>query len=422
MEPAPDPPAPVGAERRLVGILRYAGFRRVLTASTLNQLGFWLTTIGFQWVLGRETGNDPLTLGLLTFCMGIPFLLLSLPAGAVADAHDRRMLVLVTQLVAACLGVVATVLVLRPGTGVPVLLGVAFLCGCAVSVTNPGTQALVAETVPRIELASAVTLQSAGLNLARILGPALAGPVILLWGPQGAFVLYTLGALAAARLMVRVPRTHVAPLAAAGEGLLQRITSGIGHARARPPAALGLVTVAITSMFGISYMSQLPALAAQVSDDAGRAFLVMIFVAGIGSIGGVAFVGYRRHRVSVSSAAVELILLGIAVAVLGAATSYAGILAILIVVGGLSFGVMTMLANVLQAVVDDDQRGRVMSLYFVCWGGLMPFGALALGALSQAVGHTAAFVVSGSLATVSGVVVLLRSRKYSTTAMHQETR
>lgn len=420
MTSSASPSVPDGPERRLVGILRYSGFRRVLATSTLNQLGFWLTTIGFQWVLGRETGNDPFTLGLLTFCMGIPFLVLSLPAGAVADAHERRRLVLVTQLVAAGLGVVATLLVRQPGTATAVLLVVAFLCGCAVSVTNPGTQALVAETVPRIELASAVTLQSAGLNVARILGPALAGPVILLWGPQGAFILYSIGGLAAAGLMLRVPRVVPAVLVTTDGGLVHRITSGLAHVRARPPAGLGLATVAITSMFGISYMSQLPALAAQVSDDPGRAFLVMIFVAGIGSIGGVAFVGYRRHRVSVSAAAVELILLGGTIGILGAATSYIGVLLVLIAVGGLSFGVMTMLANVLQALVDDDQRGRIMSLYFICWGGLLPFGALALGLLSQAVGHTAAFAISGALASASGVVVLLLSRRYPVTDTRQE--
>lgn len=409
------PPGPAPAEdpdRRLLGILRYAGYRRVLATSTLNQLGFWLTTIGFQWVLAIKTDNDPFTLGLLTFCMGVPFLVLSLPAGAFTDAHDRPRVVLGSQLVAALLGATTAVLVVRTETSVAVLLVVSFLCGCAVSVTNPGTQALVAETVPRAGLASAVTLQSAGLNLARILGPSLAGPVILLWGPQGAFVLYAIGALAAATLMLRVPRLHrVEPVRHPG-GITASIRSGLAHVRARPPAGLALATVAITSMLGISYMSQLPALAGEVSSEPGQAFLVMIFVAGIGSIGGVAFVGYRRHRVSVATAAVELVLLGAAVALLGLAHSYAGILVILIAVGGLSFGVMTMLANVLQALVDDDQRGRVMSLYFICWGGLLPFGALALGALSHAVGHTVAFATAGLLATAAGVVVLLLSRNY----------
>src|SRR5690606_11517815 len=147
--------------------------------------------VSFQWVVAQRTDNDPVALGVLYFCALAPFLFLSLPAGMLADSRDRRRLLAVTQVGAVGLAVTAALADLP----VPVVMLPAFLAGTVIVFVSTTSQALTANVVPLEDLSSAVPLHSAGINVARITGPALAGPVILVGGPTGAFGVYAVFAI-----------------------------------------------------------------------------------------------------------------------------------------------------------------------------------------------------------------------------------
>jgi sugar phosphate permease len=184
----------------------------------------------------------------------------------------------------------------------------------------------------------------------------------------------------------------------AGERFGARIRSGLNHARTRPPAAAALAVVATTSLFGASYLAQLPALAARISADP-RAFVLLTSAGGVGSLIGVLSVGIRQHGPpSVTPAAAMLVLLGAVMVGLGFSRLLWLEVGLIAFAGGLQFGVMTHCASVIQQVVDDDHRGRVMSLYSLCWGGLLPVGGLMLGIGWHFAGALAALVASGSIA------------------------
>jgi predicted MFS family arabinose efflux permease len=390
--------------------LRHPSFRLLWSVVVLGQLGYWFSSISFQWVIAQRTGNDPLALGLLYFCGLAPYLLFSLPAGVLADAADRRRLLVAVQVASVAFTAAAAALAVLAALPTPAVMALSFVAGCVITITSPASNALTAEVVPREDLASAVPMQSAGLNLARITGPALAGPVLLAAGPStalGVCVALAVGALALAR-QISVPDRH--PARARTETVWQRLAAGVNHARQRPPAVAALITVATTSIVGSSYTAQLPVIAARVSDNGGTAFVMLAALGGAGSLAAALTVAGQGRPTGVGPAAWRLMILGGVVALLGWVRSFPVTALLLILGGALTFLVMISMNSLLQHLVDDAQRGRVMSLYFVAWGGLLPIGGLGLGALARLAGPGPAFGLYGGLAVLAGLVIAVHNR------------
>jgi len=397
---------PVGMFRAF----RSGPFRLLWSSAVLIQLGYWFSTIAFQTEVARRTGNDAWQLGILYFCTFAPFLLLSLPAGALADSVDRRRLLWCAQGFAVLTALTCLALTVSDALSLPGLMTLAFLSGCVVAVVSPAGQALIANSVPVEDLSTAIPLQSAGLNLARIFGPALAAPALLLGGSTGAFGMYTAMCLAALLIAARLPTLPQAAYRR-GESLRRRVLAGVVHARGRPPALLALATTAATSVFAGAYQSQLPVIGSRVSGGDDSAFLVLITLGGAGSLIGVSLVALRRSLPTVFSSATQLVALGVTVSIFGLTDSYGAVSVLMVIAGTLTFSIMTSVNTTLQHLIDDSQRGRVMSLYFLCWGGLLPFGGLGMGALIRGTGSTFGLVTFGLAAGVLGLVIAGRAHR-----------
>lgn len=393
--------------------LRHSPFRLLWAVVILSQLGYWVSAVAFQWEVADRTGNDPLALGVLYFCSLTPFLVLSLPAGVLTDRLDRGRLLVSVQFAAGLLAVTAVLLAAFALMSTGTVMVLSFLTGCVVTVVSPASQALIATVVPTEDLSSAVPLQSAGINLARITGPALVGPVLLVSGSAGAFGVYAAVSLAAAavagRLRARV-RTQPPP-AGPRESIRQQLVAGIKYVRHRRPALPALGIVAATSVFGSAYLAQLPLLAAWVGSGDEAAFAALVTLTGVGALVGVLIVAWRGNRLSLTEAAAQLVVLGVVVALLGVASTFALLTALVVIGGGLTLSIMSSINTILQHLVDDAQRGRVMSLYYICWGGLLPLGGLGLGGLLRLVGVTGAFICYGAIAALCGVALGTRVRR-----------
>ncbi len=395
---------------KMFSALQFRDFRFVLLTLVLSQAGYWGCNIAFQSVL-IESDATPATMGALFFCLLVPFTLFSIPAGVLADAVDRRRLQIGVLLATTVLAGVCAATIAARIVALPVMLTLAFLAGTGISFLSPVTQALVANTVPAEALGHAVPIQAAGLNLARSIGPAVAGLILVAWGPLGTFVMYATLTLAAAAAAIAVRTRRVRPaVRAARESLVAQVRAGIRHARERPPAALCLVIVAVNAFFGCAFTTQLPVRAAATTDNPDPVFPMLVALTGLGSLLGILVVARLSERIAtVWHAAVTLVLLGLSNALLGAATTVPVLAAAALLCGTFSIGAMVTLQTVVQKVVDDAQRGRVMSLYFLGWGG-MPFGALLLGGLSTWLGSTTAFLLyaAACLATAATVLLWLR--------------
>ncbi len=389
--------------------LRWPSYRRVWLVATTLQLGYWFASIGFQWLVAQKTGNDPLALSILYFFMLVPMLVFSLPAGVLADTRDHRSNVALAQTGVVVVCVITALLVVLDRAPFEVLVACGFASGLVQALAIPSSAALIANAVPAEDMSSAIVVQSGGMNLARILGPGLAGVIILSLGVLDSVLVY--GGLAAVNLVVMrglrnlpMPDNRPPPL-----GIGARIRSGLRHVRVRQPAGTALLGVAAASVFGLGYNAQMPAVAARVSPDP-SVFLLLTTLSAIGSGAGVALVALRSHATpSVVPAAVMLAVQGGVVLALGFTTTLWLAVALVTVGGAMMFGIMTLCNTVVQAVVDDDHRGRVMSLYVMCWGGLMPIGGLLLGVLWHLTGPEWALAANG-LAALAVAGAVLRPR------------
>jgi hypothetical protein len=266
--------------------------------------------------------------------------------------------------------------------------------------------AIAANSVPPSDLASAVSLQSALNNLTRVAGPILAGPLLAARRFEIAFAAYALAAAVAGGLVARMRLAAYEP-ADERLGIAGRIAAGFAHARERRPALLALAAVATLSLFGVSHIALLPVYAQERLHDLAW-FPWILVAAGSGALAGALVSGSREATLRQS--ALRIVAYGALLGVFALTERPWLALGAQALVGYCYFSVMTDLQTLIQGIVDESQRGRVMSLFQVAWAGLLPFGALGMGALAGAFGVGASLLLGGATCVGCGVLVALRAR------------
>jgi MFS family permease len=398
---SPQPPAPgrAGTFRAL----QHRAFRLLFVAFMINQTGFWISHISLQGLMVQLSNNDTRQNGLLFFFLFVPAFVLAPVAGVAADRFDRKRIVLV------CYGLVtisAAALALATYTEwmtPPRLLGITFAMGFSFAFSGPASMAIAANSVPKDDLASAVSLQSAANNLTRVAGPLLAAPLLALSRFDISFVLYMIAAAVAAGLTAAMRIERITPDAEEG-GIFARMANGLAHARARRPAMPALLTVAVLSFFGVSHTVLIPAYAADVLGS--RAYFAWLVAAtGLGAMVGALQTGRAGRSPTLRGATIGLIAYGSALSVFAWTSNLAVALIAQLVVGYFYFAVMTSLQTLIQQIVDESKRGRVMSLFQVSWAGLVPFGSLALGFLAGPLGTPATLAGAAQVCGLYGVVM-----------------
>jgi MFS family permease len=406
---APAAPA-AGRLVRLLGGLRHRDYAVLLATFLVTQTGFWLSTVGLQWQTARLTDNDPFLLGALYFCNLIPLLVLSPVGGSLADRYDRRRVTIGGQLATAGLAAVLVAGLVLIGPSLPLLFAFALGVGTTMALMGPANGALMINAVPPTELGSAIALQSATMNVARMAGPAIAGILLAAFGAWAAFGGYLATSLVAAvaLLTVRIPRIVIAP---ATDRWTQQVRAGVRHARERHPAVPALLLVAANAFLGSSYVPMLTVYALDVLDGGEATFTLFFVLTGVGALLGAVATGLRREPLGIRGALVTTLALAAGLLVFALSRNVLLSASALLVLAAANLAVMTSLNVVIQRVVDESQRGRVMSLYMVAWGGLVPLGSLAVGALARLVGPVRALTAAGVALLLVTSVGLVRARR-----------
>lgn len=376
---------------------RHRSFTVLWTGLFFYRAGFWIGLLTFQLMVARLTDNSPWMLGLLSFFSSIPMLVVTPFVGVVADRLDRKRLIVANQ---GSMGIVAAVISYLVITGradsVAVMFGFAIVFGVGLAFAIPLNQTAVANSVPPEDLRSAVSINSIGLNLARIGGPALAGPILALWGPGGTFALWAAAALAGA---VAISMITLRPYQPEQDtlGVIGRIRQGIEYVRDRPTIMKALVMATMVTVFGTSYMAVLPVVAYDTLDGSDQTFTMMIMLIGLGAMLGAFAAGSGRLPLDLSTVAWGAVAFGVVEVLFGLTRTVwtAGILVTM--AGGLNFFLLTCLTTLVQTLATESKRGRVMSLFVLAWGGLFPIGTLVLGALGEAITTAYALAAFGSV-------------------------
>jgi MFS family permease len=247
-----------------------------------------------------------------------------------------------------------------------------------------------------------------GANLARVVGPVVAAPVIALWNEGVAFAAYGVAALIVASRVRGLPIPPNIP-EADHESFFGRVKGGLVHARERPPALAALAMLCVSSLFAGSYLALLPLVAKDVfgrPDD----FTTLAAVTGLGSVLGGFSSGLRQTAPSFRAAAGLVTAFGVSLFAFGLAQTWPLALVTVAVVGACYFAAMTTLNTLVQTLCDDNKRGRMMSLFLIGWAGLVPIGGLWQGLSASTWGPSTTLLIAGAVTALYPVVVLALRR------------
>lgn len=385
--------------------LRHRNYRLLWSGTALTQTGQWAQQVATGWLVLDMTGSG-FYLGLAGFLRSIPQLFLSIPGGVLADRMDRGRLLAYGQGVSAIFTLLLAVLIWSGQVELWHVLVLTFVIGSAMSLIFPVRQTLVPNAVDREDLQNAVALNSAGLNLTRTAGPALAGVLIVSVGISICFFLQAIGLLLSywTTIAMRLPpREREATLASPRADLAE----GWRYITTTPAVAGLLLTALIPTTLGMPYMALLPMFARELEIGAGGLGLLMT-VMGVGSIlGSVAFTAAgnfaRKGQMMLTCSG----LFGIALLLLAVSGNLAFALASLLAAGLSSAIYQATNQTLLQSIVPDGLRGRVISAYNLTWG-MMPLGTLPLGWLADHTGAPFAVGVAGALVVLFSGYAALR--------------
>jgi MFS family permease len=389
---------------------------RLFLAGQLAKLvGLWMLFIAQDWLVLDLTGNSGTALGLVTALQFTPVLLLTLYGGKLADRFDKQKLLVAANSVFAALALAMGALV---ATGVVELWHVfVFAAGAGIvsAIETPTRQAFWSELVGTDLLPNALSLGSATFNVARLVGPAVAGVGIALWG-TGTVILIT-GAMAIAAVVLQV-RIRAADLYRAEPGTVAardaRIVDGLRYVGRRPDLILVMTLVMVLGLFAFNFQLTLAVLSKTVFHTGAESFGLITSGLATGALVGALAAGLRRNRPSVYAVLLAAILFAAFETVLGFAPTFP-VAVLLSVPTGFFMIYFAQAANQrIQLGVDPPFRGRVMALHVLLFFGTTPVGAPIVGWVAENVGARASIWLGGLLSLAAaltvGAVQLRRSR------------
>ena len=389
--------------------LRHRDFRLFLGGQLVSQCGTWVQTVAQGWLVLQLT-DSALAVGLVTALGSFPILLLTLYGGVVADRVDKRRLVIALQSLMLCEALTLAVLTHQGWITVHLVMALASFYGLLSAFEVPTRQALVSEIVGREDLMNAIALNSSAFNVARVIGPSIAGALIATVGLAACFYLNAASYLAVivGLVLMRVRRPAVPSRAPAFGALKEGFGYIFGN---RWPRAL-VTIVAGFSIFGASFIPMMPVFARDVLGLDAEGYGVMLSAIGLGAAAGaigMAATGgrIRRGRVVIGTFA----LFGVLLSAGGYAPGFWTALAVFTAVGCL-MAVNGILANtMLQLEAPDRLRGRVMGFYSFVVLGMAPFGAFQAGWVSEHYGVRASFTLGGVACVLMAAAVGFAVRK-----------
>jgi MFS family permease len=372
-------------------------------------LGHRAEYVTFAWLMWEVT-RDPLYLGYLGLAQGVPLIVFQLFGGVLADRVNRLRLVMATQVMLTITLIGAFVLTVLGMVGVPSLLTLAAVSSIFRAFDEPSRMSLVPQLIPRAQLANAVALGSIPWQAGRMIGPSITGILIAAFGGTVGLGMGAVASLLAVTLYSRVRASGSAP-ASDGRGMHRQLAEGVSFVLHNFVFAALISLALFNALFGLSYVTLLP-IFADVYFGAGSAgYGVLQAAHGAGALVGTLTIATLAPRIRRRGRALLVGAIGMGLALmLFSRAPWMGLgMACLVVVGFSNTFYLTQVSTFVQQQVPDQLRGRVMSLYALCWN-LLPLGGLVGGALAAAVDARFAVMLGGALVAANALLLLMSRR------------
>ncbi len=389
--------------RYFLRALRARNYRLFFVGQGISLIGSWMPRVATSWLVYRLTGSVFL-LGIVGFAGQIPTFLLAPFAGVLVDRWNRHRILVITQILAMFQSFALAILALRHMITVEEVVLLSILQGIVNAFDIPARQAFVVEMVEdKEDLSNAIALNSSLFNGARLVGPSIAGVLIASAGEgicfliDGLSYLAVIAALLAMTLRPSPTRTDHPPV-------WQELTDGMRYASHLSPIKAVLLLVALLSLAGMPYTVLIPVFAREILHGGAHTFGFLMGASGMGALIGAMYLASRKTVLGLGRIiAMAAALFGIGLIALASSKLTWVAIALTLVVG---FGMLVQMAasnTVLQTLVDDDKRGRVMSFYAMAFMGMTPFGSLVAGALASRIGVPDTLRMSGAVCVLGAL-------------------
>lgn len=395
----PSTAADVPFLRRIAPALFHRNFAILWVGAFLSTIGTWMQTVALDWLIIERTGS-PSYNGLNNFLGQAPFLIFTLIGGVVADRHSRRHLLMGSQYVQMACAVLLAVLVYAGVIHIWHVLALSFVAGIAQAFGGPAYQSLIPALVSKRDLPNAIAFNSIQFNLARMLGPTIAGPILATLGMAACFGINAASFLMviAALMLLSVP--HTPP--ATRQPLMRELHGGLSYVRRSPAIRLLMLLAFLGTFLALPLQTLLPTIVQKEFGAGAVQFARMVTFSGAGAVLGallIAWLGRVPHmgRTLLTAQIVLATLIFVF-----AQSTYVGLSEVLLfLIGSVNIVVFSMTTSLVQLVAPDELRGRVMSIYMLAFRGGMPLGALVSGYAASA--FSAPLVLSANAVLLFGL-------------------
>lgn len=398
---------PRGRLARTFSALHYRDFRLLWFGAFTSTTGTWMATVAQGWVVLSMT-NSPFLLGVDGFLSTGPMLFFSLFGGVVADRVERRKIMLLSQYLQMSFAFILAALLWSGNVEVWHIFVLSFLTGSAQSFSGPAYISLLPLLVKREDVPNAIAMNSMQFNLARVIGPVLAGIALAAWGAAVCFLVNGLSFLAVivSLLLIRTPQVRTE---AEKGSILDEMKDGFRFVAHRP-TLLVLTFLAFAGTFlGMPIVTFLPVVAKSIFGLGARGYAWMMTTYGLGSVTGALFVATMVHTAKKGKIALSL-QLAFACLLIGFAFSRSLPLSLVIsfLAGVCIVGVIALYSSLVQLTTSDAMRGRVMSIFMLAFRGGMPLGNLIAGYVAQRWSITLALAINGVVLAIVALIFIAR--------------
>lgn len=388
--------------------LRNRNFRLFFIGQSISNTGNWLTNVALTLLVLHLTKSG-LTIGLLAACQYGPMLILSIWAGAIADRSDKRHVLFWTQGLEMVESIALAVLAFMHHPPLAALFVVASIGGMLLAFDNPFRRSFVAEMVSVEDISNATVLYSTIVNVARILGPALAGILIVSVGYGWCFIVDAISYLAVILCLgkMRVSELRRRPIKPKSKGEIREALQYIG---ARPVLWIPFVMLAIIGSLSYNFIVTLPLFVTDTLHGSNSTFTFLYSMFGFGALVGALLVA-NRTLVNIRHVIIGAVMLGATMLMLAAASNVSVALPIIFLLGLASIIYMTSTTAIVQIEADPTMHGRVLALQAVLFVGTTPIGGPLLGWLADTSGGRAPLILGGIVCLATGVFGYYANRR-----------
>ena len=373
---------------------RYRNYRLFFAGQGISLIGTWMQQVALGWYVYRVT-QSPFMLGLVTFCQQIPSFVMPPFAGVLADRYDKKRILLVTQTLSMVQASALAAVIYFNG-GIHLIIVLVVFLGCINAVDAPVRQSFVINLVDgRADLGNAIALNSAMFNTARLVGPSIAGFMIARFGENLCMAMNAVSFIAVICSLAAITY-HFVPSTDHRTDIRENFVSGFRYVNNDVSIRYALIHLMIISSMGFSYVSLLPVVVKEVLHGDAHMLGFLYGGAGFGALSAALYLASRKSvRGLVRLIRIMSMMLGIVFIAFSFSKQFYFSMAGVVLIGMcllLSSGSSNM---VVQTIVDERMRGRVMSVYMIAFIGCSPFGSLFLGWLTGVIGIRYVFVFTG---------------------------